>query len=374
MKKEIEVWYSEYELRRFIDMAMRWGIEGVYKDRKENRPFTVFTYYIENARTNFELFATQLNNKLTKNNNWKAIEIDLKNRFVVGINQYINWYKINQKELEKFQPNCPYSLMLNVIESTKAEILKYFPEIESNTQQQQTFIELNTEPNKMGNQTVSKLQFEKEKNFFSMRIGEPEYIKKIINGKEISIPSWGTKNLLKLTPENWEQNKAEFLESKLNIESPSLKGFTRLEKLQTILIKLPEIQTTFYNTLLNRFKKLIEVEILKEGQTPQPIQKTNEKLSDIITHQNSNQIVEAIKIQFKNIRGKRLKLLLLVFQELGLLQKERIAKKFHDLCKLEFNWEIASYNAMNDYKFNEKVDSQDFNIIKKQIETIIKTN
>lgn len=132
-KKQIEIWYSEYELRQFIDMALRWGIDGVYKSRTENNPFSVFDHYVKNARKNFDLFANQLNTKLTENENWKAIGIDLNSRFLKGLNQYIIWYNENRNELEKFQPYCPYSLMLNVIESTKAEILKYFPELENET-------------------------------------------------------------------------------------------------------------------------------------------------------------------------------------------------------------------------------------------------
>ena len=130
---EIEIWYSEYELRQFISMALRWNIDVVYKTRTEQRPYSVFTYKVENARENFEKFSTQLNKKLTKNEHWKAIGIDLEDRFLIHLNEYINWYNDHSNQLEKSQPNCPYSLMLNVIESTKAEILKYFPELESET-------------------------------------------------------------------------------------------------------------------------------------------------------------------------------------------------------------------------------------------------
>lgn len=111
-----------------------------------------------------------------------------------------------------------------------------------------------------------------------------------------------------------------------------------------------------------------------EPLPPQPIttQKT-ESLSDIITHEKSIDIVEGIKIQYKNIKGKRLKLLLLAFQDLELLPKERIAKKFHDCCKNEFNWDIASYNAMNGYLYNNTIDSVEFNSMKQYLETLIKT-
>jgi hypothetical protein len=128
MEKEIEIWYSEYELRQFIDMALRWKIEGVYNSRTENRPFSIFQHYVENARDNFELFSTQLNKKLTKTENWRAIEIDLKDRFLLMIDGYLNWYEQNKAELVKFEPYCPYTIMLSIIESTKAEILKYFPQ------------------------------------------------------------------------------------------------------------------------------------------------------------------------------------------------------------------------------------------------------
>lgn len=95
-----------------------------------------------------------------------------------------------------------------------------------------------------------------------------------------------------------------------------------------------------------------------EQQKEQPA--PSETLASIITHTNSNEIVEAIKIQYKNIKGKGLKLLLLALQKLDLLPKERIASKFHRLCKIEFDWEIASYNAMNGYNYNEITDVEDF--------------
>lgn len=129
MNKEIdntEIWHSEYEIRQFIDMAIRWKIDGVYDSRTENRPFSIFTFYVENARDNFDKFCIQLRNKLSITNNWKAIEIDIKNRFLPMINQYKEWYQLNSESLTKFEPYNPYALMLNVIESTKSEIIKYF--------------------------------------------------------------------------------------------------------------------------------------------------------------------------------------------------------------------------------------------------------
>ena len=96
-----------------------------------------------------------------------------------------------------------------------------------------------------------------------------------------------------------------------------------------------------------------------------------ETLSDLITHSKGIEIVEGIKIQYKNIKGKRLKLLLMALQELGLFPKERIAQRFYDCCKSEFNWDIASYQAMNDYKFNDVTDKPELCEMKQYLENLI---
>lgn len=130
MDTKIDNWNSEYELREFIDTAMRWQIEAVYNGQTENNPFGTFDYDVKIARENFEKFRTQLNQKISASNNWKAIEIDLKHRFLPMLNIYLQWYEANKQELKKFRPYCPYTSMFSVIESTKAEILKYFPKID----------------------------------------------------------------------------------------------------------------------------------------------------------------------------------------------------------------------------------------------------
>lgn len=96
-----------------------------------------------------------------------------------------------------------------------------------------------------------------------------------------------------------------------------------------------------------------------------------ETLSDIITHPKKTEITEGIKTQFKNIQGKRLKLLLMALQELNLLPKERIAHKFHKLCKSEFDWDIASYQAMNDYQYNDYQDQTELDHMKQYLENLI---
>jgi hypothetical protein len=121
-------WISEFELRQFTDMATRWSIESIYSTKSDKRPFGMFDYYVENAPLNYDKFCNQLNEKLTNATNWNAIEIDLKDRFIPTIDHYLKWYEQNKIELEKFNPYNPYAIMQIVMERTKKEILKYFPD------------------------------------------------------------------------------------------------------------------------------------------------------------------------------------------------------------------------------------------------------
>jgi len=113
-------------------------------------------------------------------------------------------------------------------------------------------------------------------------------------------------------------------------------------------------------------------------ETKQPLKtEPNTKdfqLSNLITHNNSTKIVEAIKIQYKNIKGKRLKLLLIALQELDLIPKERSATAFYKCCEKEFNWDIATYEAMNNYHYNERTDKTELKDMKEFINNIICTN
>ena len=127
MNEQNEIWQSEYELRQFIDIAIRYDIEAIYSNRTEKHPYSsIFSFYVNNARSNYELFRTQLREKLGKIDNWNAIKIDVEDRFFPMIEQYILWFEKNKKEVEKFEPNNPYKFMYEIIQSTKNEILKYF--------------------------------------------------------------------------------------------------------------------------------------------------------------------------------------------------------------------------------------------------------
>lgn len=109
-------------------------------------------------------------------------------------------------------------------------------------------------------------------------------------------------------------------------------------------------------------------------QKNEPKKRPIKKLSDLITHSNSDKIVEGVKIQYKNIKGKRLKLLLLAMQDLQLIPKDRHAKLFHNLCELEFDWDIADYNAMNGYKYNEITDKQELESMVEYIKSLIEVS
>ena len=112
---------------------------------------------------------------------------------------------------------------------------------------------------------------------------------------------------------------------------------------------------------------------IQEGSVKQEGAKKQKdvKLSDLITHENSVEIVNAIKVKYKNTGGKGLKLLLRALQELKLLPIERIAAKFHDCCQKEFNWDVKSYQAMNDYSFNDITDIKELEEMKSFIQEYI---
>lgn len=119
------------------------------------------------------------------------------------------------------------------------------------------------------------------------------------------------------------------------------------------------------------FDQMEEKQFPKNAKQAQEIQL---KLCKLITHPKNRELVEHIKVQYKNIKGKQLKLLLIALQDLKLLPKDRIVKKFYDCCKIEFDWDIASYIAVNDYRFNSHSDSATLNEMKLDIESVIKTN
>jgi hypothetical protein len=128
------------------------------------------------------------------------------------------------------------------------------------------------------------------------------------------------------------------------------------------------IEDAGYTNLWNDWFNEMELKYKNDIET-KPIKSV--RLSDLITHEKSIEIVEKIKVDFKNIKGKRLKLLYQALMELNLLPKERHGKKFHDLCQKEFDWNIAKYQSMNDYKYNELTDKSELTSFKEQIKQVM---
>jgi hypothetical protein len=125
MIEKNENWELEYQLRQFIDVAIRYSIDSVYKSVTKSNPYSIFSTDLKNIREVFDLFCKQLRQRLTETQNWKAIEIDLNERFLIDIEKYLNWYEQNKNQTKSFGDYNPYEILFSIVQSTKKEILKY---------------------------------------------------------------------------------------------------------------------------------------------------------------------------------------------------------------------------------------------------------
>ena len=119
-------WPLEYELRQLIDVAMRWQIDAVYSTVTISRPYSSVLSNVVDLRQQFELFSSQLTERLGTINNWKAIEIDLNIRFLRGIDSYLMWYESNVEKTRRFEPHNPYETIHIICKRTKDIILSHF--------------------------------------------------------------------------------------------------------------------------------------------------------------------------------------------------------------------------------------------------------
>ena len=102
-------------------------INDVFKFISENDVYKNVRVEIEeNGTIYFQYFQSELKNKLEKQENWKVIEIDIKDRFLPMIHKYYEWYEINKEETKKFEPANFYEWMYEVMRSTEKEINKWF--------------------------------------------------------------------------------------------------------------------------------------------------------------------------------------------------------------------------------------------------------
>ncbi|MBE7689453.1 hypothetical protein [Tenacibaculum piscium] len=148
---------------------------------------------------------------------------------------------------------------------------------------------------------------------------------------------------------NWKPNTEDGFKNQLNV-------IRQIKDIDNIVYE------TYLAELKNDYSKkylLNEIQTKKEPQQ----EKKELQLNEILTCESveAEKIVNGIKTKYKNIKGKQLKLLFLALQNLDLIPKEQFAKKFYDCCTKEFNWNVASYNAMNGYKYNEETDKEELN-------------
>ena len=226
------------------------------------------------------------------------------------------------------------------------------------------------------------VQDNKEKIFIHWSMNSPKFGFRAIENRYFEV----TNIEIDLQPKN-EIDLSEYLKNKYGINYIERQNgrLNNLAKLNGFSGIQSDVEVVNMNDATNRLElifSIVQAEIQgnlktntalppQQNDKPKPEQEQPETLGSIITHKEAETLVSGIKTQYKNIKGKRLKLLLIALQELELLPKERIAKKFHALCKNEFNWEIASYNAMNGYNFNRYTDTGEVEGMKQYIKTLL---
>lgn len=224
--------------------------------------------------------------------------------------------------------------------------------------------------------------FEAEINIPITSIEVHNYFRKLTNDfqpDEITIVLWEMYVFrdMVLTEMQLKLARIEYLINKWQIPTYTASGKLgtfQVENSKEMIAKIfPLHGLLFYEAI-----KLLERKLKEKGGN-QKVQnrptthmaKENSTLVNLITHKKAVDIVDSIKTQFKNIKGKRLKLLLIAMQELNMVPKERVAKRFHNCCQKEFDWDVASYTAMNDYIYNEYSDEKELFEMKETIKTII---
>lgn len=124
--------------------------------------------------------------------------------------------------------------------------------------------------------------------------------------------------------------------------------------------EVSKLMSLLFNALGSKFslERWIELKDNKHKEDEIDISEAL-SLSDLLNLEKGQELVNQIKTRYKNIKGKRLKLLLLSLQKLDLLPQERMGQKFHNACKEEFNWDVSSYEAMRSYVYNEYTDNDE---------------
>lgn len=188
-----------------------------------------------------------------------------------------------------------------------------------------------------------------------------------------------------IVPGEREEDEQQHFEKILNFQLVSEREDERqyelkdkIERLEVLKQKMIEFEKPSFHHIakIDRFIKLCTDENIQtdEKHTRSKNEKKSKisKLSELICSDKSELIVESIKVQYKHIGGKRLKLLLLALQGLGLIPKKRTESIFHRLCAKEFDWNINSLQSLNSEEGKNTKDKQEIAEMTNYIKNLIK--
>jgi hypothetical protein len=167
---------------RFLDMFLSFieiDVNEVFNFISENELYRNVRDEIDRYGVSyFQYFQRELRNKLEKQENWKFIEVDIKDRFLPMIHKYYEWYEINKEETKKFEPKNFYEWIYEVMRSTEQEINKWFmveqqavPESRNiELVEEKTFIEYLSHPQREQFAESLRKEFENDKGGKSFAI------------------------------------------------------------------------------------------------------------------------------------------------------------------------------------------------------------
>lgn len=185
-----------------------------------------------------------------------------------------------------------------------------------------------------------------------------------------------------IVPGEREEDEQQHFEKILNFQLVSEREDERqyelknkIERLEVLKNNMIEFEKPSFHHIakIDRFIKFCK-EIAAQSNAnvkEEPMQEIS-KLSDLICSDKSELIVESIKVQYKHIGGKRLKLLLLALQGLELIPKKRTESIFHRLCAKEFDWNINSLQSLNSEEGKNTKEKQEIAEMTNYIENLIK--
>ncbi|MBJ2174178.1 hypothetical protein JBL43_08010 [Aureibaculum sp. A20] len=138
----MSVFFGEVELRQFLNNNL--NVEFMSYTVGVKSPYGVILEPIVLDFNKSALkFADQLYNELkglTKEQRL-SIETTLKEGYLVLINKYIDWYKVNKELTVNYFPSKnPYEVIYGDLTSIKKEILKHIPELKEQAEQQNSNI------------------------------------------------------------------------------------------------------------------------------------------------------------------------------------------------------------------------------------------